>query len=300
MKILHTNLQRFSIRDGPGIRTTVFLKGCNLNCRWCHNPETIDQKRELQYFETKCLHCGLCKTVCPENCFFPEGGVDRTANCIFCGRCVEICPAKALSIAGYEVEVEALVQELLRDRIFFESSGGGVTLSGGEPLLQAGSTELLKLLHQTGVHTVLDSAFNIKWERIEETLPWTSLYLVDIKAIDDDVHRQWTGCSNVQILENIAKLSEKNSNIWIRVPAIPGANLSQLPKIAEFLKTLPQQNLGVEVIPFHNFAAGKYRSLGLEYQFEKTMPLSDLEIERLKEPFRSLRLVDYNRPDNYF
>lgn len=297
MKLLLANIQRFSLRDGPGIRTTAFLKGCNLRCQWCHNPETWEPVPECQYLSQKCLHCGICFKVCPNGCFKPKGGIIdiSRSRCSNCQRCIHACPTGALSIVGKEIEAKELAELLLRDRVFFNKSGGGVTISGGEPLLQSGTIELVQMLSQEGIHTALDSAFFVPFETIEKTLPWISLYLIDIKAIDPKLHTSLTGRSNELILENIKSISKIKKEIYIRIPVIPNANIEELPKIAEFIRSLNCDSLKVELIPFHNYAKSKYESLNRSYEYATVDPPSEEEMELFNSYFNGIPSVSYDK-----
>lgn len=291
--MLITNIQRFSVRDGPGVRSTVFTKGCSLRCRWCHNPETWEGTLQTQYKAARCVHCGRCASVCDR--FLPQGGIRTDSRaCTACGRCVQACPTGALSISGREVSAAQAAEEALRDRVFFASSGGGVTFSGGEPLLQPDLPEALRLVREVGVHTAVDTALNVSWQAVEAALPFTSLFLVDVKAVDTQVHRRWTGCGNEQILENFRRLLKTDVPIWVRVPFIPWANGDEMPKIADFLRTEAADRIRLEVIPFHNYAAAKYRSLGMECEYGDEQPPSQEQYQRCQALFDGLDMITYH------
>ena len=290
--MLITNIQRFTVRDGPGIRTTVFTKGCSLRCKWCHNPETIQMGLQVQYSANRCVHCGLCAKVCSR--FEPTGGIRLDAPpCSACGKCIEVCPTKALSFSGRELPAEEVAAMAAKDKVFFKTSGGGVTISGGEPLLQRDLPQVLRLLREQDVHTAVDTALNVPWENIERVLPYTSLFLADIKAMDEAVHEKWTGCGNRLILENFQRLLKTDVEIWVRVPFIPGANDGEMPKIAEYLKTAAGDRISLEVIPFHNYAANKYQSLGMSYAFEKEAPPEEEVYQRCLRLFDGLHMITY-------
>lgn len=265
-----TNIQRFSIHDGPGIRTTVFLKGCNLRCFWCHNPETLKPKPELQLFLDRCIGCGECFRRCPQGAHVMSDGqrTFRRELCQGCGVCADTCYAEALVIAGEVKTVEQVVEEVLRDRPFYETSNGGVTLSGGEPLLQLDfSYAILERCRQEGVHTAIETAANFPWERVAVILPVTDLVMMDIKLMDSKKHRECTGVPNEQILANALRLGEQPQPLIVRTPIIPGVNdtAEEIRAIAEFAARLPNL-LYYELLPFHPMAKGKYHSLDMDYR----------------------------------
>jgi len=259
-----TDLKRFAVHDGPGIRTTVFFKGCSLACRWCHNPENISFSRELAYFSHKCRHCGLCATLCQAHTV--EEGQHRFDRrlCVQCGRCAEACPAEALRLYGREVTVDGLFDEVMEDAPFYAQSSGGVTLSGGECLCQPDfCAALLKKLKEAGVHTAVDTCGQVSRRALEETAAFTDLYLYDIKAFSEEVHHRATGHGNRQILENLRYLDALGKAIEIRIPLVPGYNEDQLPEIGALLSQLPRVTC-VRVLAYHRYAAYKYPALGRE------------------------------------
>lgn len=218
-------IKPFEIHDGDGIRTTVFLKGCPLQCEWCHNPESIEKNAQISFDNEKCLNCGFCASVC--DCHTIEDGVhilDRE-KCKACGECLKVCPAHALRLYGREYDFEELAALLLEDKEIYEASGGGVTLSGGEPLEQADfCAKLLKRLKEEGINTAVDTCAYAKKEDIDKVLEYTDTFLCDIKAYDEDLHERCTGKSNRIILENIKYIDSNNKRIEIRIPYIPGIN----------------------------------------------------------------------------
>ncbi len=213
--ILH--LQRLSTEDGPGIRTTVFYKGCPLSCHWCHNPESISIKPQVQWMKVHCIGCHTCIEVCPQHGLSAQpDGIHRDLEvCTACGTCVEDCPSNAMEMLGKKVEIDELVTELLKDRAYFEKSGGGVTLSGGEPTLQPAFTlELLRSLKERGIQTALDTCGLCSPETLSELLPFVDVLLYDLKLADSVQHREWTGVGNERILENLKRVAIKSKRIF--------------------------------------------------------------------------------------
>ncbi|MDR2355452.1 MAG: glycyl-radical enzyme activating protein, partial [Clostridiales Family XIII bacterium] len=201
-----SHIQKFSVDDGPGIRTTVFFKGCNLSCHWCHNPECISRRRELQFVENLCLSCGGCSSVCPSGALSAPGRI-RREKCLLCGACVDACNRGALKINGEYMTVGDIVKKALKDKPFFDESGGGVTVSGGEALLQADFVrDLLKSLKESSIRTAVDTAACVPFSGFEKLLPYTDIFLIDIKLFDDSLHRKYTGVSNRLVFENIERL----------------------------------------------------------------------------------------------
>ena len=268
-----TNIQRYSIHDGPGIRTTVFLKGCNLRCFWCHNPETLAPKPELQLFPERCIGCGACLERCPYGAHARVNGdrVFRRELCQACGACAETCYAEALVLVGDRMTPDEVVAQALRDRPFYETSNGGVTLSGGEPLLQlAFSRAILEGVRAQGVHTAIETNACWPWERLASLAELVDLWMVDIKTMDSDLHRQVTGAPNEQILANLHQLADSGAPVIVRTPIVPGINdaAEDVAAIAAFVAGLPSL-VYYELLPFHPMATGKYRSLGLDYRAAK-------------------------------
>lgn len=277
MKALISDIKRFAVHDGDGIRTTVFLKGCSLKCVWCHNPEGIDFKPQLAFYQNKCINCGECIKACPQNAHnITESGhsLDRT-RCIACGKCSDVCLGNALTFYGREMTVEDLLPMLLEDKDFYESSGGGVTLSGGECLCQVDfCAELLKVLKEKGIHTAVDTCGFVPRENIDKVMPFTDIFLYDIKAYDEDVHIRCTGQSNKQIIENIKYIDSLNKAIEVRIPYVPEFNDGQIEKISQFLKGLKNVTK-VRVLPYHSFAGSKYEALNMKNTLPHTLPTEE-------------------------
>ncbi len=285
--ILH--LQRLSTEDGPGIRTTVFFKGCSLRCAWCHNPESISPKPQVHWLENRCIGCQTCIQTCPVRAIdWTEAGplIDR-ARCDGCGLCAEACPANAMERLGTEVELEALARELVKDRAYFEKSGGGVTASGGEPALQSAFTAaLFKHLQSSGVQTALDTCGLCSRQALKDMLLFTDLVLFDLKLMDPALHQHFTGQDNQRILASLLYIRDNltpGQSLWIRTPLIPGATATQenLAAIGGWIA----QNLGGavqrwELCAFNNLCRDKYRRLGLDWEFGQTPLLSKVELEQ--------------------
>jgi len=273
------DIQRFSIHDGPGIRTTVFLKGCPLACFWCHNPEGIRRDSELSFLPEKCIGCGWCFRACPNAAHSMVSGkhvLDRDA-CVVCGRCAEACYSGALEVIGRSVTVEEVLAVVLRDRPFYETSGGGMTLSGGEPLMQGDFTAaLLAAAKREGLHCAVETCGHAPWEPFDRILGDVDLFLYDIKETDPALHREYTGADNGLILENLRKLHETGATILLRLPITPGLNDREdhFRGVAELVASLPGR-LGVEVMPYHRLGLSKLRRLGRPEVAEKRL----LEVE---------------------
>lgn len=292
MKATMFDIKNFAVHDGDGIRTTVFFKGCSLKCKWCHNPEGIDFSPQLAYFENKCIHCGECVKACLFGAHCIENGehIFKRDNCFGCGKCIDICLGNALTLYGKEVTVEELMPLLTEDRDFYETSGGGVTLSGGECLCQADfCADLLKKLKEDGIHTAVDTCGFVKRAAFDKVMPYTDIFLYDVKAIDENVHIKCTGYSNKQILENLKYIDDCGKNIEIRIPYVPGYNSSEIEKVAEFLSQL-KNIVKVKVLPYHKYAGSKYQSLDMKNTLPENMP-SDEDIKAAREILKSYNLT---------
>ncbi len=286
MKGIIFEIKRFAVHDGNGIRTTVFFKGCPLNCKWCHNPEGLSNKPELAYYQNKCVNCGECVSVCTASAHRIVGGVhvfDRN-KCVACGKCEDACLGNALKFYGKETSVEEVLNVALLDKAFYLSSGGGVTLSGGECLCQANfCAELLKKLKENGIHTAVDTCGYASKQALDKVLPYTDVFLYDLKGFEESLHIKNTGKSNVKILENLSYLDKRGKNIEIRIPFVPGHNDKDLEKLAPIVNSLNNVK-NVKILPYHNLAGSKYISLGKENVLPKKLPNKE-DIEKLKKLF---------------
>lgn len=277
-----SNIQRFSVDDGPGIRTTVFFKGCNLSCLWCHNPECISGGFSTQLVANSCRLCGKCLDKCPRGAheFDLETGIHtiERSKCIGCGECAYFCPHSALKIIGKQYDPEELMGLILKDKRYFDSSEGGVTFSGGEPMLQVDYLcEMLRLCKEAGIHTAVDTAGCVPFESFEKIMPYTDLFLFDIKIWDDEKHVEATGVSNVRILENLQKLTEAGADVFIRTPVIMEWNgdLAQFEGISGFLAGLKNGVKLIQLLPYHSYGVGKYDNIGLVNRIKDHTPPTD-------------------------
>lgn len=262
------DVMRYSIRDGPGIRTTVFLKGCPLQCWWCHNPEGQAMKPEIMILKDRCEGCGECLKACGSGAITVAGLAK--AACTLCGRCARVCHTGARVMAGRVMGVDEVLSEISRDIVFYDQSGGGVTFSGGEPLVQYEFLlSLLKRSKAQGIHTAVDTSGYCPSHQLLEVSKHVDLFLYDIKLMDDAKHRKHTGVSNSQILENLELLSQSRKNIVVRIPLIPGVNDDEhnIAETGKFLASLPDIS-EVVVLPYHRAGVGKYPRLNKQYEFE--------------------------------
>lgn len=248
------DIERNSYVDGPGIRTTVFFKGCNLRCAWCHNPESQSPKPEMLFYKNKCTGCGKCKEKCPYD----------LEKCVLCGKCTLYCPHDAREVCGKEYTVNEVLREILKDKAFYETSGGGVTFSGGECMLQIDFLEeVLKACKENGIHTAIDTAGHVSFACFERILPYTDLFLYDVKCFGSEKHKRYTGQGNELILKNLKKLLEANTRVWVRIPIIPTVNDTEeeMRGIKAFLDACgyPER---VELLPYHAIGEHKYSAIG--------------------------------------
>ena len=287
------NIQRYSIHDGPGIRTTVFLKGCPLNCWWCQNPESRLSGQEMVFWGDRCIGCGACSTICPSGAIQIKNGIPVTEKekCILCGKCIEKCPALAREMIGEKLTTEEVIKEIEKDLIFYEESGGGVTFSGGEPLEQSEFLEgLLNGCREKKIHTAVDTSGYISWGILNKIHSKVDLFLYDLKIMDKKRHKKYTGVSNEIILENLEKLSSVHNNIFVRFPVIPDINddYQNIRKIGEFLSSL--EIIQVNLLPYHYIGIDKYRRLGTTYKLADIQPSSEEKLSEISVILRKFNL----------
>ncbi|WP_394523832.1 glycyl-radical enzyme activating protein [Lacrimispora sp. JR3] len=279
------DIQRFSLHDGPGIRTIVFLKGCPLSCQWCSNPESQSINPVMMYKKSECIHCGRCIKVCKVKAISPENEtwIDRD-KCTGCGECANACPAGALVSKGKTMSVQQVVRELKKDATTYRRSGGGITLSGGEPLVQYQfASELLKASKSQGWNTAIETAGIGSAEAVETVIPYVDTVLLDIKHMDKEKHKRFTGASNEVVLQNAPRISQISDTV-IRVPVIPSFNYSpeEILAIAEFAKTLTGIRT-IHLLPYHTFGENKYGLMGKDYGLKHIKPLNPEDLNACKE-----------------
>ena len=283
MKIL--NIQRMSTEDGPGLRTTVFCKGCPLSCTWCHNPESLSPKSHVEWLGVRCIGCRTCETVCPQKGIrLDETGVHTSERCTACGACTAACPTQALEMKGIDDSVDALFDTLMKDKAYW-GADGGVTLSGGEATLQwKEALALLKKLKAAGVNTAVDTCGFTKWETLEALLPVTDVFLYDLKLFDDEAHKRFTGQSNTLILDNFEKLTaacaQSGKRIWVRTPIIPGATDTDdnIRCLAGIVRDRVEK---WELCAFNNLCRDKYDRLGKTWAFKDAKLMTKARMEAL-------------------
>ncbi len=286
------DIRRYAIHDGPGIRTTVFFKGCPMRCWWCHNPEGQDSELELVFRKSRCVGCGICAERCQRKVILPVTqaiSIDRR-NCILCEMCSNVCPSDALSIAGKRMKVEEVLEEIEKDESFYEESGGGVTFSGGEPLMQPYFLEaLLTECKRRTIHTTLDTCGFADSGIIDRIRDKVDLFLYDIKIMNDRKHRKYTGVSNQQILRNLKTLAENGGRIVISFPIVPSINDDEknVDETAKFISSLPNIQQ-VNLLPYHRAGIEKYKSLGKPYRLNRVQPPSDRRIKSVKNRIEAL------------
>ena len=285
------NIQHFSLHDGPGIRTTIFLKGCSLHCAWCHNPESISSQMQILFDAQKCIGCGACAKVCRTGAQqMEEQSIHRyeAAKCAQCGACTEVCYAGAMERCGQWKSQSELLEEGIRDRQLYENSGGGVTFSGGEPLLQAEFLrEICMEFKQEGIHVAIDTALQVPWEAVDSVLPYADLFLVDYKVDDSELHQKYTGAGNDRILQNLSRLAEKKP-IYIRIPVIGGVNDNEenMRQTAAFLQTLGGSVKQVDLLSYHDLGIQKSAKLGKRMQ--RFITPDAQQMQRLAQCFSEL------------
>ncbi|MGQ9492234.1 MAG: glycyl-radical enzyme activating protein [Anaerolineae bacterium] len=278
------NIQRFSTEDGPGIRTTVFLKGCPLHCAWCHNPEGLSPRPELVWYDVRCIGARECLKVCPVDALQlrPSGMHINREHCTVCGACAEACPAGALEVIGRRWSPEQLLLELLKDKVFYETSGGGITFSGGEPMMQVDFLcQVLPRCRGAGLHVALDTCGAVAWERYEQVLDWVDLILLDLKIMDAGRHKDATGVLNEGILENARRMAARQIPMWIRTPVIPGYtnDLANIRAIAWFIRESLPTVQRWDLLAYTNLGKPKYHRLDRPYRLEGVPLLTTEEME---------------------
>jgi len=289
MKATIINIQKYSVHDGPGIRTTIFFKGCPLKCWWCHNPESLNLGEEIMQCSEKCTGCGKCVGRCSENAIQLKGGNPfiELERCKTCGKCAELCISEAREHVGKGVEIDELMLQIKKDMTFYEESGGGVTFSGGEPLMQTEFlNEILKRCKTLRIDTTVDTCGYAQWGKFEKIHDKVDLFLYDLKIFDDEKHKKYTGVSNKLILANLKKLSSLGKNIFVRMPIIAGINDDDehVDRSIEFLSNL--NILQVNLLPYHKFGMDKYGRLDLEYRLSGEEKPPEKKIEEIVGKFK--------------
>ncbi len=300
-EILITQIQRFSVNDGPGFRTNVFLKGCHLKCRWCHNPETQSFAKEIYWKKRLCVQCGACLDACPKEAINPPISPEEanaegssyykiiTDRCNKCMKCVEACSYGALEIVGKAMTIDEILDEVERDEPFYKNSGGGMTLSGGDPTVHTVfSDKLLTAAQKKGIHVCLDTSGFCQWESLKLLSSKSDIILYDLKHIDSEIHKQLTGVSNDLILKNLIRLIENEFKVWLRILVIPGVSDSSdyHKKVTSFLSVLSRPLNRIDLLPYHNWCEDKYGWLGRKWEMEGVQALDPADIEYLIDLYR--------------
>lgn len=288
------NTQKFSIHDGNGLRTLIFMKGCPLNCLWCSNPESQNPKLEIMDVKSNCIGCGKCAILCESNAIHDSTfDIDRSL-CVKCGKCAIKCYANAKKMVGKETTVREMMELIEKDRIFYTNSGGGVTVGGGEPLMQPEFVrDLLSSCRQSNIHTAIETCGYGKWDDIKEVFEATDQIFFDLKALDSNLHRELTGVENEIILENASRLVKslrRDQEIVFRIPLVPGCNDSEenIEATGIFVSTLegPNKNISIEILPYHNLGEDKYKWLNREYSLAQLKKHEKETVEHYKEILR--------------
>jgi pyruvate formate lyase activating enzyme len=288
-------IERYATEDGPGIRTVVFFKGCNLRCRWCQNPESHSSHPQVMHYRNRCVACRRCLEACPAGAIrevAPFGFITDHQRCRHCGACVDACLADARKIVGRRMSLEDIMEEIRRDRAFYDESGGGVTFSGGEPLLQADAVrELARRCKEEGIHTAVETAGSVPWPDIEGVLSWLDLLYFDLKHIDSEEHRRYTGVPLDLILANLRRAAERFGNLVLRIPIVPGVNATEQTMTRMFRFLLDNTKVRrVELLPFHRLGLAKYEGLGVDYAMGEVGNMSREDCAPFAEIGRKLGL----------
>lgn len=286
------DIKRYAINDGPGIRITIFMKGCPLSCVWCHNPEGLSCRQEKLYTRKKCIGCRTCVDACPQQALTltPDGIVTDGARCTLCGTCADVCPALAMEISGREYSTEALMKEIEKETVFMDRSEGGVTFCGGEPLLHPEPLlEVLRRCGEQGIHRAVDTTLFARPETVRDVMADCELFLVDLKLMDSEKHRHFCGVPNERILSNLRMVAEAGHDFFLRIPLIEGVNADEenITRSAEYLASLPWQHRTVNLLPYHDIGKEKHEKRGTVYnpdQYTFAAP-SEETVERCKEIF---------------
>lgn len=289
------DVKRYAIHDGPGIRTTVFLKGCPLRCLWCANPESQEKTTEVAFLNTECIGCGQCAATCPHNAVSFENGkpVRDPAACRACGKCAAECPAEAIRMMGRAVTVDALFDEIMADQPFWDRSGGGVTLSGGEALMQLEfSAALLRRCRENYLHTALDTCLHVPTAAIETVFSDVELFLCDLKLMSASRHREFTGVTNALIRKNMAFLLKSDKDVLVRRPLVPGFNdgADELNALGDFLQSL-RPGVSLELLPYHRLGESKFERLGRPYALAGVAPPTKEEMDRAKQILKKFNVA---------
>lgn len=285
------NVQKYSIYDGPGVRTLIFFKGCPLRCKWCSNPEGLERKYQVMYQEDLCIHCGSCISVCPvriHGYVDDRHKVNRTIDCVGCRKCETVCPKQVLSIVGSDKTISEVLDIIQQDALFYHSSGGGVTLGGGEVTAQPEfATQLLTECQRLGIHTAIETSGYAKQESLLMMAQFIDLFLFDIKHIDSERHYELTGVRNERILENLTELIRRGYNVKVRMPLIRGLNDSKetIGKTMEFLKAFKgyKNFQGVDLLPYHKLGINKYKQLDMNYPITEDLSFAEAELNQIEE-----------------
>ncbi len=296
-RALVTNIQGYSIHDGPGIRTAVFLKGCGLECQWCSNPECISPHPEVGFIKALCTKCGKCEEVCPDGALvYKAGKLPRIEQerCSGCGACSSVCSYKAIVLYGEQMSVDEVFDAINRDKMFYEASGGGVTVSGGEALLQPQFVyDLFEKCRRAGIHTCVETSGYAAESALRQVLPYTDYVLYDLKHLNSKKHRQYTGKPNSLILSNAKIVAASGVKMLFRMPLIPGINddMQNIKETAEFLHGLGNNTLRIELMPYHRLGKGKYESLDKEYRLSGVLSPEPDEVESVKKVFEANNII---------